>query len=124
MAHIDLTQIPGWRELTHGQRSHAKELARRLQESGMVEDWRPGRTNQILFAREHILDKRSRYLERFRQDSLLSALTSPDKVVAFRALLLAEHYRGQLYALGYVVNSDAHNEAKARVEGFIPKRWR
>lgn len=110
---INLPQLPAWPSLTDSERYHAGVMARQLQDTGAVKEWRPGCVNQLAFDYEHKGDM----LPLFARDSLLCALTHAEPKYALRALLQAAGYIAKLETNYYL--ADAYHVAKNRVEGLV-----
>ena len=49
MSRIVLTELPGWADLSDGERYHAGVLARQLEGTGTVSEWHPKGANQVLY---------------------------------------------------------------------------
>jgi len=125
MTTIVLTELSNWTELSDSERWHAGYIARKLNDSGLVKEWRPGCVHQILYDTP-VIDRPTR-ITRFAYDSLLCALTHAEKKYAFRAYVQAAEYIAQLKQMAHdrVIAyaprelSDALQVARVRVEAML-----
>lgn len=116
------TRILGWATLTESERYHAGQLARMLDDSGVVTEW-TYRSHTALLAWNA---PDSVQLEAWVRESLLTALTHCEPKIAFRAMLQAKAYLAQKACLaqldGRVVTSHYHDAltvAQNRIERFL-----
>lgn len=108
---INLPELATWKELSHNDRFWAGVCARQLQDSGLIDEWRPGCAHQVHFS--SLLNDMTRP---YALSSILCALTHDDVLIAFRAYAQAVEYttKGKFHDL-----SDAMRAARARVETLI-----
>ena len=113
MTYFNATKMVGWTDLTDTERWHAGYCARKLDDSGLVNEWRYGCPTLVNFT--SLAEDEKFYF--WFIESLLVALTEPEKLTAFRAYVQARTYRER--AEHTECFSDSLAIAHNRIEDFL-----
>jgi hypothetical protein len=111
----NITQLPRFGQLTDNQRWHAGYLARQIDDSALLTEWRPGCVPCCRFRHTEDLDA---LRIQWTHEALLTAITHHDGVVAFRAFIQAAEY---IKVLDIYHLNDTKEVARARIEGILER---